>query len=108
MALAAFSGYALVKRRKRGGEALTMWTTSLIISLGVAWLTRPFGGAAAAAGSSSAAGGSAGVIAYLDAVRAKRNAEDPGWADRVFQRLADQPGVKEKLDTQPLVKAAIV
>jgi hypothetical protein len=107
LATAAFSGYALWKRKKKGAEAVTMWTTLMLGSVVTAYVTRPPAKPAPPAPGQPAPP-AGGVVAMLDGMRAKRRAADPQWADKVYQRLADTPGVREQMDSLPILKAAIL
>lgn len=102
---AGVSGFALYKRHKRGAEAVTLHTGTLIASLVVAFITRPGTTPKAPPGTTDTAGWD--VVATLDKKRIAARAKDPQFADHVFARLAAMPGVKEQLAQAPLVKAAI-
>ncbi len=104
----AFSGYALYKRRKRGTEAVVLHSANLIASIVVAFVTRPGTTPPAPPGTPPQDVASAGVIAALDKKRAALKAQDPQFADHVFNRLAAMPGVREQLSASPLVAAAVV
>jgi hypothetical protein len=107
LASAAFSGFALYKRHKKGAEAITLHSANLVASLIVAYLTRPGTTPPAPAGTSSGDVAGYNVIAGLDKKRAALKAKDPQFADKVFARLAQMPGVREQLAASPLVAAAI-
>ena len=111
---ALISGYALYKRK--GPEAKTLYATSLVVSLAVAWFTRPsLTPAPAPASTAPGAPAPTGqaktdseVLAGLDKMVAERKAKDPNFADAVFQRIVTMPGVKAEMDANPLVRAAVL
>jgi hypothetical protein len=107
LANAAFSGWMLKQRRKHGAETVTLWSTSLVVSLVAAFITRP-GLSGAPPGSSMQQAADYGVVAAIDRRRTALRQRDPMFADKVFTRLTQLPGIKEPLDANPLVKAAIV
>ena len=116
---AFLSGYALYKRK--GPEAKTLYATSLVVSLAVAWFTRPSLTPAPAPASTAPGAPAPGapaptgqaktdseVLAGLDKMVAERKAKDPNFADAVFQRIVTMPGVKAEMDANPLVRAAVL
>ena len=105
---AALSMWMLKQRRKRGPEAVALWSANLVASLGVAYVTRPGTTAPPPAGMSKEDAREFGVVSVIDARRAALKKTNPAFADRVFERMTSLPGIKEPLDANPLVKAAIV
>ena len=104
----AGSAYAMTKRHGRGSEAITTWSMVFLASAATAWITRPILGAAKAPpGSSAATQNSFGLLAIIDKRRAVLKAQDPNFADKVFQRFDNLPVVKAQLDTSPLLKAVL-
>jgi len=103
------SVWMLKRRRKTAGEAVALWTTSALACAAVAFITRPTTGAVAPpVGASAKDKADIGVIAAIDRKRDAMRREDRNFADKVFQRLVDMPGVREQLNAQPLVKAAVI
>jgi len=99
----AVSGTALYKRRSKGSEAWALYGASFLASAATAWATRP--GPSAPAGADSH---QFDVVAAIDAKRASMHAQNPNFADDVFERVYEMPGVHQELDANPLVKAAIL
>lgn len=108
LANAAFSGWMLWKRKAHGSEAVALWSANFVASAGVAYVTRPATIAKPPAGLTSQETSDFNVVATIDAKRAKMRSDDPGFADKVFSRLAAMPGIREPLAANPLVRAAIV
>ncbi len=102
------SAFALVKRRGRGSETVTLWTMAFIASAATAWITRPILNATKAPpGSSAAAQDSFGLLAIIDKRRAQLKAQDPNFADKVFARFDQLPVIAAQLDASPLLKAVL-
>ncbi len=102
------STFALMKRRGRGTETVTLWTMAFIASAATAWITRPILNATKAPpGSSAAAQDSFGLLAIIDKRRAQLKAQDPNFADKVFARFDALPVVAAQLDASPLLKAVL-
>lgn len=105
----AVSAYLIYKRA--GKEAKALYLASLITSAGVAWFTRP--GLVAPAqppppGSPPGTAGDMQILASLDQMVAARRAQDPTFADKVFRRIVQMPGVREQMQANPLVQAAVL
>lgn len=105
---AVFSAYMLKKRRRSGGEAVALWSISLAASAGVAWVARPGTTDAPPPGMTGAQATDFGIVSMIDHKREALRQKNPGFADDVFRRLTSMPGIREPLDANPLVKAAIV
>jgi hypothetical protein len=103
-----FSLYMLKKRRNQGPEAVALWSASAAASAGLAWMTRPGVTGTPPAGTPKDQIGDFGIVSMVDKKRAELKQRNPGFADDVFRRLSSLPGIKEPLDSNPLVKAAIV
>ncbi len=104
----AFSGYALYKRRKKGTEAVVLHSANLVISMAVAFITRPGTTPTPPPGTSAQDAAGFNVVATLDAKRKELKKTNPLFADQVFNRLAQMPGIREQLANAPLVRAAVV
>ena len=105
---AAFSSYMLYKRRGKGSEAMALYSLNLLVSLAVAWFTRPGQIPAAPPGTPPAQAQAFQILGALDQAVAARRGSDPNFADTVFTRIVNMPGIKEEMDKNPLVKAAVV
>ncbi len=104
----AVSGTALVKRRSRGAETITLWSASFLASAATAWVTRPaFGAAKPPANATEAQKSNFRLLQMIDQRRAVLKAQDPNFADKVFARFEAIPSIKASLDTSPLLKAAL-
>lgn len=96
----ALSGFMLYKRRTKSPETVAWWLASLVVSAGVAWVTRPQPAAATPAGTSSA---TATLLGMIDARRAELKATDPAFPGDVYARFEALPVVQANLS--PAVKA---
>lgn len=102
----AASAYAMHKRKGRGHETWVLYGATFLASAAAAWVARPGTSPTAPPGVDGADGFN--VVSAIDARRAKLKAQNPAFADQVFNRLAALPGVQGPLDANPIVKAAIV
>lgn len=103
-----FSLYMLKKRRNHGPEAVALWSASAVASAGLAWISRPGVMGTPPAGTPKDQIGDYGIVSMVDKKRAALKQRNPAFADDVFRRLSGLPGIREPLDANPLVKAAIV
>lgn len=104
----ALSGTALYKRRKTGPEAWAVYLTTFVVSATGAWVARPGSSPPPPPGTLPSEMGDYGVLTAIDKKRTELKASNPYFADQVFNRLANVPGVREQLNASPLVKAAVV
>ncbi len=104
----ALSGAALAKRRGSGPEAWAVYLATFTLSAAGAWVARPGGTPPAPPGTMPGEMSDYGVVAAIDKKRVQLKQTNPYFADEVFNRLANAPGVREQLNANPLVKAAVV
>ena len=102
------SATMLTKRRGHGSEAVTLWTLSFVTCATAAWFTRPGTVEAAPANLTGTDKTDFGVVATIDKQREALRSQNPAFADDVFNRLANMPGIREPLAENPLVRAAVV
>ncbi len=102
------SGTALVKRRSRGAETITLWSAVFLASAVSAWITRPaLGAKQLPANATEAQKSNFKLLQMIDQRRATLKARDPNFADKVFTRFEEIPSVKAGLESSPLLKAAL-
>lgn len=104
----AVSGAALYKRRKSGPESWAVYLTTFALSAAATYVARPGTVEPPPPGTSPDEMGAYAVLSAIDKKRAQLKAVNPRFADQVFMRLAQTPGVREQLNANPLVKAAVV
>jgi hypothetical protein len=104
----ALSGVALYKRRRTGPEAWAMYAASFAASAAATWVARPGTSTPPPPGTLPGEMGAFAVVDAIDKKRAELKRSNPYFADQIFMRLADTPGVREQLNANPLVKAAVV
>ncbi len=108
---AAASGFGLYKRGHVGPEQKTLYGTGLVVSLVMAWITRPFltGGPDIPPDASPEAKRSYQLLGWVDQRAAELRAKDPNFADQVFGRVVSMPGIRESFEkADPLVQAIVV
>ncbi len=104
----AVSGAALYKRRKTGPESWAVYLTTFALSAAAAYTARPGTTNPPPPGTAASEMSAYAVVDAIDKKRAQMRAVNPYFADQVFMRLAETPGVREQLNANPLVKAAVV
>jgi hypothetical protein len=102
------SGTALVKRRSRGAETVTLWSAVFLVSAISAWITRPaLGAQKLPVNATEAQKSNFKLLQMIDQRRATLKSRDPNFADKVFTRFEEIPSVKAGLESSPLLKAAL-
>lgn len=86
----ALSAAGLWFRRKKGPEAVTLYSATLVASAAGAWISRPGQGGAVAPGAapgSAHADRGAQLTAWLDARAKKLDQSEPGWESTALKRV---------------------